>query len=221
MRKSRKGRKRAAAASAQQTADPRLQQAVNAIRAKNYTSAYVTLQQILKDAPNDANAHNLMGVALLEQGHAHEAATHLNRATRAQPGNPFFAVNLGRAHLQAGSFDQAADALLQATRLKPDLAPAQSLRGDALRAMQQWQQARGAYTEAIKYQGNQAQAHHGIGLVLMHLGDHVPAVQHFREALTNTPVGAGRIRATIQANLGLCLDQLGQKPEAVYSCWRL
>lgn len=215
MKKSRKPKNRPSGLAAKRPADPRLQQAINALNGKHFETGIAILRGILKDSPGDANAHNLMGVALTELGKPTTASEHLANAVRAQPKNPFFLFNLGRAQLQAGELNKAANALKKATRLKPDMAPAHALRGDALRSLDRLSEAQTEYEAAISQQAGLAQAHHGLGLVHLHFGRHGDAAERFRAALHTSQDKAADTVASMHANLGLCMEQLGQKQEAV------
>jgi tetratricopeptide (TPR) repeat protein len=61
--------------------------------------------------PDNAQGHNLLGVAEQQAGNAEKAIGHLERAASIKPIQPAFVVNLARAHLLAGNQERAMQAL--------------------------------------------------------------------------------------------------------------
>jgi tetratricopeptide (TPR) repeat protein len=79
------------------TIEARLEQVATLIRAKQIPEAEQELNRILKLAPNQAAALNLLGTVRAQQGRLNEAETLLTRAAKLEPG--FVAVHMNLAFL--------------------------------------------------------------------------------------------------------------------------
>jgi tetratricopeptide (TPR) repeat protein len=80
----------------------------------NYQDAVTELRQVVQDQPDNADAHRLLGLALIEDGKASEAATHVNRANElAASGETKLA--LARLAVAQKNFDRAEELLNDAT----------------------------------------------------------------------------------------------------------
>jgi len=77
--------------------------------------------------PSAAEAHNNLGMALLELGRAHDAAAAFARAVAVEPQRGMFSSNLARALVAAGRPDEAVAPCREALRLDPDDQDARSL----------------------------------------------------------------------------------------------
>jgi len=78
-------------------------------------------QESLRLKPDEAQAHNNLGNALVEQGRLEEAIGHYLEALRLNPdNNPEAHYNLGVALARKGNRDEAVPHLTEALRLKPD-----------------------------------------------------------------------------------------------------
>ncbi len=76
-----------------------------------------TLESLLSDQPGYADAYDVMGRVLLEQGEGAEAVAALRRALALTPGNVTRALKFGVLAFYHGHADEAAQALQQAMRL--------------------------------------------------------------------------------------------------------
>lgn len=76
-----------------------------------------TLESLLSDQPGYADAYDVMGRLLLEQGESAEAVAALRRALALTPGNVTRALKFGVLAFYHGHPDEAAHALQQAMRL--------------------------------------------------------------------------------------------------------
>jgi tetratricopeptide (TPR) repeat protein len=75
-----------------------------------YSEAATELQAFLKDNADDAQAHRLLGLALIEQGKASDAATHINRAVEIDASGDN-KLALARLHAAQKNWDKAEEAL--------------------------------------------------------------------------------------------------------------
>ncbi len=77
-------------------------------------------RQVLKRRPQDANAHNLLGVLARQRGDVAGALRHTERALAQQPEEPIFLANRGAALAEAGRLPEAVLALRAALVRRPE-----------------------------------------------------------------------------------------------------
>lgn len=107
--------------------------------------------------PDHARAHYSLGVALQRVGRGAEAVPHFESAIRFEPGNPELVAN---SHYIAGDIlrgeparlDEAIAHLREAVRLKPKVAQGHNTLGEALLRAGRADDARRAFTEAVRLQ---------------------------------------------------------------------
>jgi len=92
--------------------------------ARRLEDAELLCRQILADAPQNADALNLLGVIALSGGRLAEAEELLRRAIDANPDSAEAHNNLGEALRRAGRLDEAASLLMRALALRPNYAQA-------------------------------------------------------------------------------------------------
>jgi Flp pilus assembly protein TadD len=83
--------------------------------------------------PENLDAHDNLGVALMRAGRFPEAVTVLRRAVSIDPKSPEARDNLGQAYLQQGQLKEAVESLQSAVALKPDYADAHFNLGQAFK----------------------------------------------------------------------------------------
>jgi tetratricopeptide (TPR) repeat protein len=110
-----------AVAAAQQSASnyDRLERASRMIGAGQLSSAEEELNAVLRRAPQDANALNLLGVVRAQQQRAGEAEQLFMRAVKAAPTLLGAYLNLGRLYLELEKTDRALWAFEEAGKLSP------------------------------------------------------------------------------------------------------
>jgi len=86
----------------------------------DYAHAIPLLKQAVKLAPGNANANYLLGVALLQGGHAAEAVAPLRVAAESNPVNEAAEGYLGDAAMELNDFALAAETFQTATARSPD-----------------------------------------------------------------------------------------------------
>ena len=108
-----------------QTANPTaLENALAAHRQGFPTRAIPIYEGILKQAPDDARALSLYGLALMEGGRPSEAEAPLRRAVAIEPGNPNYRLNLAELFLKIGEEETGVAQLRQINAEHPKFAPA-------------------------------------------------------------------------------------------------
>lgn len=95
--------------------------AITASKLKKWEIAEESLNKILKQNPNNANAQNAMGYVLsFNKNRWKESIEHLNQALALAPNNPYFMDTLGWVHFRQGDLQQAKTYLQKASSLSDD-----------------------------------------------------------------------------------------------------
>ncbi len=148
-----------------------------------YPHAEEVCRQILKQNPDQADAHNILGVALNAQGKTKEAVQMLKRAIKLAPQAASFHANLGEVERQRGNNVDARTAFRKAIELDPRNAPAHNNIGIIHYDRKEFADAAAAYRQAIAINPKFAEAHNNLGNALMALGDRDAAINAYQDAL--------------------------------------
>jgi tetratricopeptide (TPR) repeat protein len=105
------------------------------------------------------------GLVELRRSRFREAASLLAKATDKQKSKADYWFLLGTALFRAGSPDSAWDAVERAVDMRHDYAPALALKGEILRAREQYDEARAVLQEALAIRPELGAAHFQMGLV--------------------------------------------------------
>ena len=89
---------------------------------RDFTAAVPHYREYLAAHPEDGNAWNALGIALLQSGHQAGAVDAFAGAVKAAPGNAGFQMNFARALLDTGRLDEAARIAQQAAAAGPNAA---------------------------------------------------------------------------------------------------
>jgi Flp pilus assembly protein TadD len=141
----------------------------------------------LRVAEANPVAHNTLGVALLQQGHADQASRHFREALRLDPGSVKATFNLGLALAQQGDSDAAAAQYRETIRLDPAFAPAHYNLGVTLAQQGSIAAAMAAFEEALRLEPAMAPAHYNLAVALVEIGKADEAMAHFAEAMRLNP----------------------------------
>lgn len=90
----------------------------------NLSQAEAICHQIIQASPRHADALNLLGTILMQDGRVDLAASYFNQAVRINSKNPEFYSNLGLAFHEQGQLDQAEASYRKAIAIRPDYADA-------------------------------------------------------------------------------------------------
>jgi tetratricopeptide (TPR) repeat protein len=132
------------AAAQKNSLDARLEQAVQAIRQNRVAEAEQQLNSILKTAPNEARAFNLLGTIRGGQRRFDEAETFFVRAIGIDPQLAGAHMNLAYLYMLKGAPDKTISELKEVLRLEPSNA-------DALNKLAQLLLASGRADEGIRF----------------------------------------------------------------------
>jgi protein O-GlcNAc transferase len=106
--------------------------------------ARAVCERVLKRRPNDAGAHDLLGVLELDAGRGDEAVRSLERAVELQPTRATYLCNLGIAYARTGARERATEVLRKALHFQPGMTEAAIHLGMVLLD-------RGEVAEALRY----------------------------------------------------------------------
>ncbi len=168
-----------------------------------------------KHLPDDAEAHENLGLALKRAGQLEEAAESFRRAIRFNPRAVGAHVNLGNVLKEAGRYDAAETSYRQALELKPDLVEAHNNLGNILRERGRIEEALACYRRALELRPGMPEAVNNLGRLLKDLGRFADAEACFRQALAAKPD-----YADAHYNLGSAVYDQGRTVEAAEHCAR-
>lgn len=179
---------------------------------RKYTQAERVCRQLIAARPGNADAHNILGVALQAQGKSEEGIEALRRAVKLAPDAATLHANLGEVLRLTGALDEAAAALEQAIALDPASAQALNNLGIIRFEQQRFAEAAELYRRALGCRPAMAEAHNNLGNALRMIGDVEGAIQAYQDALTYREAYAEAYN-----NLGTVLQQDGRLDEAEHA----
>jgi tetratricopeptide (TPR) repeat protein len=156
-------------------------------RNEDYRSAISIWSDTVAKRPDDARAHNDLGVALAQADRLPEAIEQFDQVLRITPDDAEVHHNLGNALAQAGKFEEAIGQYKQALRLKPDDAKAHNNLGACLSRLGRAQEAFEHWKHALRIKPDYAEAHYNLGVALEQTGKVPEAVKHYEQAVRIKP----------------------------------
>jgi len=141
----------------------------------------------VEKSPNNADAHNELGVALAANGNSKEAILHFSEALRLKPDFVAAHYHLGSAFKDQGNFDKAVYHYSQALRLKPDFVRAHNQLGNVFLLEGRLKEAILHYSEVLRMQPTNVKARVNLGVALERNGNVEEAIFQYSEALRLKP----------------------------------
>ena len=187
-----------------------LDEAVAFHRAGRLDEAECLYEQVLRAAPNTADAWQFLGLIALSRGNAAAAVERIRRAIALSPNAGVYHFNLGLALRQQGDAPAAIASYRQAVNLSPGLAEAHNNLGSCLRESGDLDGAIAAFGRAIALRPTYAEAQLNLGVALQDAGRIDEAVAAYRQART---INADF--ADAHYSLGVALFQQGKLDEAL------
>jgi Flp pilus assembly protein TadD len=160
--------------------------------------------------PENADAHDRLGRALVALKRWEEAVEPLREAIRLEPENADAHDRLGRALVNLERREEAVAPLREAIRLEPGNADAHYALGSTLVVLKRWEEAVVPFREVIRLKPEDADAHYHLGGTLVALERWEEAVASLREAIRLEPGNADT-----HYLLGATLVELQRREEAV------
>jgi len=177
-----------------------------------FSQAERVCRQIIAARPDNADAHNILGVSLAALGEVEQAIAGIKRAIRINAGAASYHSNLGEILRRSGRLDEAAEAVEEAVRLEPKNPQALNNLGIIQYERGQFEQAVQSYCRTLELKPAMAEAHNNLGNALRLTGDLEGALGAYQEALTyraNYPEAYN--------NLGTLLQKDGRLEEAEHA----
>jgi protein O-GlcNAc transferase len=186
-----------------------LDQAIHYHQAGHLARAEQLYRQILRDAPQHADAWHFLGLLLFQMGQGEMAVEHIGKAITLGANHAGVHLNLGRIHMAQGRIEEARACFEHALRLQPDSSEACLNLGSACQRLGRLAEAEAAYQQAIRLRPNDADTHTHRGINFQTQKFLPQAEACFREALRLRPD-----HASTHNNLGMVLEEQGRLAEA-------
>ena len=145
------------------------------------------LQKILKDEPNQAMAHQYLGLAFAAKNDTAQAIRELTEAEKLAPQDRGVRKALAVARMAEGSYKMAIEEAQIAIRLNPRDVQAVHILGQAYLREKDIAQAKKIYQEIVKQIPQDPLAHYQLGLIDQQDKKFKEAIDHFEEALKHNP----------------------------------
>ena len=170
-------------------------------------------KETLKTNPNHVDAHNNLGVILLQSGKLQKAKNCYEKAIKINPNFADAHNNLGAVFKQLGEFQKAINCYEKSIKINPNYANAYNNLGNTLKELREYKKAINCYKKAIEIQYNYASAHNNLGNVFRELGEQEKAKDCYQKVIQINPN-----HADAHNNLGTMLQELGEFQKAI-SCY--
>jgi Tfp pilus assembly protein PilF len=135
--------------------------------------------------PRDADYHNSMGLAFLNEGKVQLAYVEFQKAVRIDPNNKDIVYNLGLVYLQLEDYANAKQYFLKAVSLDSQFASAYNNLGVTYMQLKQWREAVNAFQKALANQLYRTPelAFCSLGMSYYRLGEYEKAIDAFKDAI--------------------------------------
>jgi tetratricopeptide (TPR) repeat protein len=164
---------------------------------------------VLRKAPGQVDAMQLLGVLHERSGRCFEAVQLLREVIRQAPGHAHLHNNLGMALNRLQQPEDAAVEFRKAIEIRPDFAKAYNNLGVALMKLDRIDEAITSYKKAIRLQCDFKEAYNNLGLALKKMGRLEESLASYEKAVELDPQYAGAL-----SNLGMALICQGRLEEA-------
>jgi predicted TPR repeat methyltransferase len=179
-----------------------LRQAVACHQRGEALAAEQLYRQVLKQDPNQADAHNLLGQLARQHGDTETAIRRTGQALALRPGEPIFLASHGAALAEAGQLPEAVRLLRQAVAARPQDAISLRNLGQALCAGGDAAGALAPLRQAVALQPQAAEPWLALAHALREAGDPAGAAEAARSARAHGD-------AALAAQAGFLLAALG------------
>jgi type IV pilus assembly protein PilF len=138
-----------------------------------------------KAPQKQAEYHNKMGMAYLNEGKIQLAFVEFQKAVQIEPDNKDIDYNLGIVYLQLEDNENAKQYFLKAVKLDPKFADAYNNLGVTYMQLGQWRDAVGAFQKALAnlLYRTPEKAFYSMGMSYYRLGEYKKAVDSFKDSI--------------------------------------
>jgi Flp pilus assembly protein TadD len=147
----------------------------------------VASQKSVQLDPQDAEAHNNLGIIMQELGRLEESEIIFKKVITLKPDYAEAHYNLGITLTKLGRLNEAEASYKKAIALKPDYTKAYNNLGIIMQELGRLDEAEISYRHAITLKPDYAEAHSNLGLVLKELGRLDEAEASYKKAITLKP----------------------------------
>ncbi len=180
-----------------------------------YRDTITIWQDVVDKMPDNARAHNNLGIELMRCGRPDDALKHCQEAVRLKPDYAEGYSNLGNVLTNRGRLSEAIECYRKALKLKPDYANAHCNLGTSLLAAGRPDEAIRQYRAALQLNPYLVEAYYNLGSVLAAQAQFQAAVVQYRNALRLNPGLAAAYNALARL-LATCPEvSVRNGPEAV------
>ena len=165
--------------------------AVQLAQKKQFEAAVPAWRKALDLSPDDARAHNNLGVALAENGKIDEAIAEYRKSLELDAGSSQTSNNLGSALAQTGRMDEATASFQRALELDPDNPRAHNNLGGALAESGRLVEAIEHLRRGVEIEPDLADGHNNLGAALARFGSLDEALLHLEKAVALAPQNVG------------------------------
>ncbi len=183
---------------------------VSVRRLAAYEDELTLWQDVLEHHPDDAIAHNNLGIQLEHSGRPEEALENYRQSLRLNPNHAEAHNNLGTMLAHAGQTQEAIEHFQQALRLRPNYPQARYNLGLVLYKSGHPQEAIEHLERSLRLKPKYAECQYYLGLALIDTGRKQESIEHFQQALRRAPNNAN-----IHNSLGSALLATGRPAEAI------
>jgi Flp pilus assembly protein TadD len=175
-----------------------------------FDAAAPAWRKALELNPEDARAHNNLGVALAGTGKIEEAVTEYRKSLKLNDTSSQTYNNLGSALAESGKMDEALAQFIQALQLNPDNARAHTNLGGALAEKGRTEEALEHLRKGVELDPTFGDGQNNLGAALARAGALDEAVPHLEKAVELGPQSVG-----YRYNFGRVLAAKGRFADAV------
>ena len=165
--------------------------AVQTAQKKDYAAAVAAWRKALELSPDDARAHNNLGLALAGTGKVEEAIAEYRRSLELDDRSSQTNNNLGSALAETGKMAEATACFERALELDPENPRAHSNMGGALAESGRLQEAIEHLRRVVEIEPDLADGHNNLGAALARSGAIDEAVFQLDKAVALAPQDAG------------------------------
>jgi Flp pilus assembly protein TadD len=167
----------------------------------DFASAILRFQEAIEKNPNNLDALNNLGQALVRTGRAAEAVPYFERAIALNPTNWGPRFNLGHAYGELHDWPKAVIAYKSASQVFPDDYVTEYNLGLAQHQMGQEEEAVQTYRKAIALAPGEATFHVSLGISYERLQKPVDAIQAYEDYLALAPEApdAAKVKSRIES----------------------
>ena len=138
----------------------------------------------LKTNPNHVNAHNNLGIILLQSGKPRKAIICFEKAIEINPNHADAHNNLGEVFRQLGELQKAKSCHQKAIEINPNHIDAHNNLGVVFSELEEHQKAISSYEKAIQIQPNHVDAYNNLGNIFRKLKEFQKAADYFVRSAT-------------------------------------